>query len=180
VIFDLCGLFPFSLVNFCEYSSNQRGNASIVSRMFCRTRIVALERTFIIKWTNKSRKMAVIFDLAGIQVFAFFSLNFDPIGMRMVPFDFSNSSALEFMQQNCNQLDRSQIKVEKLLWFLNLYGKNWLFTFNFLNIAATRVITRSLCPDDHSALNECSFEFLEPILSEKTQKTGKWSIFPRV
>ena len=76
---------------------------------------MALERTFIIKWTNKSRKMAVIFDLAGFLVFAFFSLNFDPIGMRMVPFDFSNSSALEFMQQNCNQLDRSQIKVEKLL-----------------------------------------------------------------
>src|ERR1044071_8659175 len=97
VIFDLCGLFPFSLVNFCEYSSNQRGNASILSRMFCRTRIVALERTFITKWTNKSRKMAVIFDLAGFQVFAFFSLNFDPIDAIMVPFNSAHQCAQEFV-----------------------------------------------------------------------------------
>src|ERR1044071_5617887 len=97
VIFDLCGLLPLSLVNFCKYLSNRHKNASIVSRMFCRTRIVALERTYITKWTNKSRKVAVIFDLAGFLVFAFFSLNFDPIGAIMVPFNSAHQCAQEFV-----------------------------------------------------------------------------------
>ena len=97
VIFDLCGRLPLSLVNFCGYLSNQHKNASIMSGMFCRSRIVALERTFITKWTNKSRKVAVIFDLAGFLVFAFFSLNFDPIGAIMVPFNLSHQCAQEFV-----------------------------------------------------------------------------------
>jgi hypothetical protein len=87
VIFYLCGLFPFFLVNFCEYSSNQHGNASTMSGVFWRSRIMALEHTFIIKWTDKTQKTAVIFDLAGVSVFAFFSLSFDSIGTKMVPFD---------------------------------------------------------------------------------------------
>jgi hypothetical protein len=102
VIFDLCGLFPFFIVNFCEYSSNQHGNASIMSGLFCRTRIVVLEHTFIIKWTNKSRKTAVIFDLAVVSVFAFFSLNFDPIGIKMVPFDSSHQDAQEIILKFSN------------------------------------------------------------------------------
>jgi hypothetical protein len=88
-IFDLCGLLPLCLVNFCKYSPDQHENVSIMSRMFWRSRIVALEHTFIIKWTDKTRKTAVIFDLAGVSIFAFFSLNFDSIGPKMVPFDSS-------------------------------------------------------------------------------------------
>lgn len=72
VILHLGGVLPLLLVNFCEYSSNRRGNASIMSGVFWRTRIAALERTFIVKRPNKSRKVAVIFDLAGVSTFRVF------------------------------------------------------------------------------------------------------------
>src|SRR5690242_15952090 len=106
---------------------------------------------------NKSRKVAVIFDLAGFQVFASFSLSFDPIGIKMTPFDSSYQDTQEIIFEISKSIRQIANKIEKTVVIFKFVWKILVFWMFFIfNLPKKRFSTKTfafLGPDDHSALN---------------------------